>query len=171
MPTDSLTLHRPARPGKDAIMQSVQPVFVALVPHIIIIRPEGWADTAPSIVIRPAGAVARVAATQVQIGQAGPVPIVRTTYGEVTGLPAPQPGTIYVVSGLVRGAITGRPDVVAPDTGPTAIRGQDGQIVAVRRFVGVARPCPECGGLGDANGCGPDHGYDGPCHGGPYATE
>lgn len=32
-------------------------------------------------------------------------------------------------------------------------------------------PCPECGGMGWPNGAGPDHGYEGPCHGGPHIAD
>ena len=61
--------------------------------------------------------------------------LVRQTVGQVTGLPDVAPDTIYIVSGMVLSALNGtRPDVVAPDTGPDAIR-ENGQIVAVRGFV------------------------------------
>lgn len=40
----------------------------------------------------------------------------------------------FSVSSLVAQAVVGREDVVAPDTGPTAIRDEAGRIVAVRRF-------------------------------------
>jgi hypothetical protein len=30
--------------------------------------------------------------------------------------------------------------------------------------------CPDCGGMGNATGMGGDSGYEGPCHGGPYAN-
>ena len=63
------------------------------------------------------------------------VRVVRQTTGEVTGLPSPVPGTIYIVSGMVLEALGGsRQDVVAPDTGADAVR-ENGQIVAVRGFV------------------------------------
>ena len=56
------------------------------------------------------------------------------SFGEVENLPA-QEGVTYIVSALVLSALKGsRSDVVAPDTGPTAIR-ENGQIKAVRGFV------------------------------------
>lgn len=61
--------------------------------------------------------------------------------GSVTGLPAPVEGLNYIVSGMVRDALSSlpdhlqRPDVFAPDTGSDAIRNDDGQIVAVRGLV------------------------------------
>jgi hypothetical protein len=41
-----------------------------------------------------------------------------------------------IVSGMVLDALAGgRPDVVAPDTGPDAVRDEKGHIVAVLGFV------------------------------------
>ena len=66
---------------------------------------------------------------------------------DVVGLPAPVKGLTFVVSGMVRDALSlgdamsalpefqSRPDVYAPDTGPDAIRNDKGHIVAVRGLV------------------------------------
>lgn len=44
----------------------------------------------------------------------------------------------YIVSSMVRDALgQSRPDVFAPDTGPTAIRNEKGQVEAVTRLIGV----------------------------------
>ena len=51
-------------------------------------------------------------------------------YGEISGLPEPSAGVIYITS-LVVAQRASRSDVVSPDSGPTAIR-ENGQIVAVR---------------------------------------
>lgn len=65
----------------------------------------------------------------------------RSEYGEIQGLPEPQNGTLYLVNMLVglRGAALGRTDLIGPDSGPSAIRYQDGprkgQIEAVTQFV------------------------------------
>ena len=65
----------------------------------------------------------------------------------VTGLPDPVKGLTFVVSGMVRDALSlgdamsalpefqSRPDVYAPDTGDDAIRNDKGHIVAVRGLV------------------------------------
>lgn len=57
--------------------------------------------------------------------------------GRVQGLPDPEPGTVYIVSGMVVNALVlqgiQRPDVVSPATGRDAIR-RDGQVWAVRGF-------------------------------------
>lgn len=44
-------------------------------------------------------------------------------------------GKTYVVSALVLAHCAGRKDVVAPDTGPTAVRDGNSHIAAVRGFV------------------------------------
>jgi hypothetical protein len=46
--------------------------------------------------------------------QAGQVPRISVGYGEVTGLPDPQPGVVYVVSQLVVRALPGRSDLAYP---------------------------------------------------------
>lgn len=56
-------------------------------------------------------------------------------YGEVAGLPAAQAGTVYIVSALVLERVSGRRDVVAPDTGITAVRDTVGRILHVKGFV------------------------------------
>lgn len=65
----------------------------------------------------------------------------RPGYGAIEGLPVPQDGTILIVSALVlEHALAREPDrndVVAPDTGPDAVR-EGGQVVAVRRLLGKA---------------------------------
>jgi len=66
-----------------------------------------------------------------------PVPVARpTTFGEITGLPDPKPGVVYVVSMMVA-QVAKRPDVLSPGTGPAdePIRNAAGQIKAVTRLV------------------------------------
>jgi len=63
------------------------------------------------------------------------IPVMTNEYGSVTGLPEPKEDTIYIVSLMALNALCGtRPDVIAPDSGLSAIR-ENGQIVAVRQFV------------------------------------
>ena len=104
--------------------------FMNLTPHPITIR---CADG--DMVIEPSGHVARVATVEEDAGNIVGVPTIRRTLGDVEGLPDPQDGTVYIVSSMVLSAVRGRDDVVAPDTGPTAVRDDDGRIVAVTRLV------------------------------------
>ena len=59
----------------------------------------------------------------------------------MTGLPYPVEGLTFIVSGMVRDALSAlparlsRPDVYAPDTGSDAIRNEKGHIVSVRGLV------------------------------------
>lgn len=98
-------------------------------PHPLRVLIEGTTEyrTIPS-----SGIVTRFEVTSEIVGSVDGVPIRKTQVGEVTGLPAPREGVIYVTSTLVAQA-AGRADVVSPDTGPSAIR-ENGQVVAVKGF-------------------------------------
>jgi len=108
--------------------------FVNLTPHAINVVGIGE--------IPPSGEVARVEFTEREFMQQGGVPVIARKFKKVVNLPeAGFPGApIYIVSSMVLDAMgrrANRGDVVAPDTGETAIRNERGQIVAVTRFVGV----------------------------------
>lgn len=66
------------------------------------------------------------------------VRLIQQDYGDVTDLPAPCAGVMYIVSSLVLNALRWqgieRDDVWAPDTGPDAIR-KAGVVVGVRGLV------------------------------------
>lgn len=80
------------------------------------------------------GTIARVASSQVIVGDINGIPVANTIWGDVIDLPAPQVDTIYLVSAMVLGALKGsRPDVYGPNTG-AAIRNDAGQIVGVPGF-------------------------------------
>jgi hypothetical protein len=110
-------------------------VLVNLTPHAVVLR-----GTDGDVVVPPSGTVARVAtAPGVDSGVlAGGVPVFTSpSFGEVEGLGAPSPGTMYIVSGLVLARCVGRTDVVGPGTGPQdgAVRDEGGRIVAVTRLI------------------------------------
>lgn len=109
--------------------------FVNCTPHALTVVGLG--------VLPASGMVARVAtvreAQQGFLVQASPcefrIRLVRQAFGAVEGLPEPAEGTVYVVSGMVLSALNGRrPDVVAPDTGPDALR-MMGVVTGVLGFV------------------------------------
>ena len=84
--------------------------------------------------IEPSGDTARVNSTTVIVGEINGIPVVKTSFTAVEGLPEPEPGAVYVTSTLVAQAAH-RPDVIAPDTGPqSAVRDEGGRIRGVRRF-------------------------------------
>lgn len=101
--------------------------FINCTPHAITV--EGLGPLPAS------GSVPRCTTERSEATSVGGVRVITQKMGAVTGLPDPVEGVFYIVSGLVLGALNGtRPDVVAPDTGPDAIR-ENGQIVAVKGFV------------------------------------
>lgn len=85
-------------------------MIVNLTPHTINIF-DG--DGRHVIDVPPSGTVARVSTQRVVIGAHEGVFLYRTVYGTVQGLPKAVPGTIFVVSGLVRAAAA-RDDVWQP---------------------------------------------------------
>ena len=119
--------------------------FVNLTPHPVVVVGEECPSKVESkeelekyivATIPPSGEVARVATSKEKIAEIDGIPVYRTRFGEVYGLPEPEPNTVYIVSILVLQAVAGkRTDVVAPDTSPSgAVRDKDGRIVAVRGF-------------------------------------
>jgi hypothetical protein len=106
--------------------------MINLTPHPITLRlPDGQDVTLP-----PSGTVARVSMLEEIVGTVAGLPLIRRRPGPVIGLPdGDQP---CIVSSMVLAALpAGAPGVYAPDTGPTAIRDERGQVVAVMRLVGV----------------------------------
>jgi len=121
--------------------------LINLTPHELVVRKDNGFEA----FFPPSGEVARVEVTQFSVGRVmgtesshypgnmGDLDVVRNEFGPVEGLPAPDPeGTTgYLVSSLVLSHpdVAGRDDVFAPDTGSTAVRNDQGQVVAVRRLV------------------------------------
>lgn len=100
-----------------------------LTPHDIVVRTANGDVTIPA-----SGTVARVATVDTDTGDTVlGLPVIRRSFGDVTGLP--NDDTPCVVSAMVLGAVPGRANTYAPDTGPTAIRNDKGHIVAVTRLV------------------------------------
>ena len=82
-------------------------------------------------IVEPSGIVARVAAHTENIGSITTddgfvIPLTTTVFGQVEGLPAPEAGTVYVVSSLVAGRVPDRQDVMIPNE---SIRDDNGRIV------------------------------------------
>lgn len=105
--------------------------FVNLTPHEIVVKYDG-----ETLKIPPSGTIARVKTVMRELPRINGIPVRKTEYGEIEGLPEPEAGTVYIVSILVLQALKGtRGDVVAPDTTPSgAIRDESGRIVAVKGF-------------------------------------
>ena len=110
--------------------------LVNLTPHALVIMPEG--PDGPTVTIPPSGQVARCATSRVQVDTVTvdgiTVPVNRTEFGAVTGLPDPQPDTIYIVSSLVAQAVPDRQDVFIVDD---AVRDEQGRIIGCRALAHV----------------------------------
>lgn len=102
---------------------------INLTPHEITVVRDGVTRTLPA-----SGHVARVTTTyrDLQRSVLG-APVKTTTHGAVEGLPDAQEGVTFVVSGLVRAALTGRPDVVSPGA---LLRDEAGRVIGCAEFIG-----------------------------------
>lgn len=103
---------------------------VNLTPHDInIIGNDGQVlQTFPA-----SGDLARCQVSREQVGEVNGIPVNRTVFGAVTGLPEQQEGVVYIVSALVAQA-TKRDDVLIPDD---AVRDEQGRIIGCRAFARV----------------------------------
>lgn len=83
------------------------PTIVNLNKHAITVSVDG-----NQFEIAPSGQVATVSVKSVPCGEVNGIPLVRSEYGEIVGLPEPQDGVLYLVNMLVgqRGAALGRTD-------------------------------------------------------------
>ena len=86
------------------------------------------------IVYPTSGSIPRVSSTEETVGSVNGIPMVKTTYGEVEGLPGQEEGTLVIVSAMVLQA-SNRTDLIAPNTGATAVRNDKGHIIAVTSFI------------------------------------
>lgn len=102
-----------------------------LTPHDIIVQKK---DGSLKRILK-SDSVARLSTREVHVGEVVGTPIFRREFGETKGLPDELEGVMYLVSSFVLQANQHRMDILAPDTGPTAIRDDRGQIVAVTRFI------------------------------------
>jgi len=101
-----------------------------LTPHAIVVRlPDGSERT-----FQPSGTVARVVTFQTSAANLDGIPTSYRRTGNVEGLTLPLPQPV-LVSGMVLAELEGADNVFAPDSGPTAIRDDKGQVVAVTRLV------------------------------------
>ena len=110
--------------------------LVNLTPHALNLMPGGPDE--PTVTIPPSGQVARCEVRRVQVDTVTvdgiTVPVNRTQFGAVTGLPDPQPDTIYIVSSLVAQAVPDRQDVFIVDD---AVRDEQGRIIGARALAHV----------------------------------
>jgi len=110
--------------------------LVNLTPHTINVISF---TSGTSVALPPTGTVARCATKSRTVGTVAVVgtakeniALFRVEYGEVVDLPAPEEGTLFVVSALVRSAVPARDDVASPGD---LVRDEKGQPIGCRGLV------------------------------------
>lgn len=101
--------------------------LVNLTPHVINVILEGSALALPT-----SGQVARVSSKSEKVGEAAGVPLFATTFGEVVDLPQPEEGVLYVVSAMVRAALSSRTDLASPGD---PVRDGEGKVIGCRGLI------------------------------------
>jgi hypothetical protein len=72
---------------------------------------------------------------QMIIGKLAGVPIAKTEFKKIVNLPESEDGTYYIVNRLSMDYVPfDREDVFCVDTGPTSVRDENGQVVAVTQL-------------------------------------
>ena len=105
--------------------------MVNLTPHVINVLNE---DNTLLKAIEPSGVVARCSTCREEAGKIDGIPVNRTSFGVVSGLPGPEPGTYYIVSALTAQAVPNRADVLVTDD---AVRDQEGRIIGCRALAHI----------------------------------
>lgn len=82
----------------------------------------------------PSSGVARAEQTREPMGDIDGIPVARTAYGKVTGLPDSQDGTIYIVSVLTAQAARDRKDLYIVDD---LVRDNSGQIMGCKALAQI----------------------------------
>ena len=84
--------------------------------------------------IEPSGKVARLGIKTVPHGTVQKMPIVLSSDGEITNVPEPEEGTVYIASSVVAKVLK-REDVLSPDTTNNGVlQDGDGNVFAVKRL-------------------------------------
>lgn len=99
------TPHKITILAKDGVEQDTKKQFLAIASQVTILK-----------TVEPSGILPRVGMSNSPAGEIEGIPVEAVTYGDIEGLPDPQPDTFYVVSGLVAAAASkvGRQDCLAP---------------------------------------------------------
>lgn len=101
---------------------------VNMTPHDIV-----FLNGDQQVVIKASGMLARVSTETVRTGEVSvngmAIPTTETRFGEVEGLPAPEEGTIFIVSSLVAQRCRNRSDIFIPNE---SVRDDKGRIIGCR---------------------------------------
>lgn len=99
-------------------------VLVNLTPHEVVIVLDNH-----EVKIKPEGQVPRVATKSIAVDHYGEIPVYRTIYGEIEGLPPMSRDVKYIVSALVQKAANFREDLVIP---AQQIRDEQGRVIGCK---------------------------------------
>lgn len=108
--------------------------IINLTPHAL-----NFLDSENRVILAvPSSGVARAAQRRENIGTIDTdgvtLPVTRSAFGAVEGLPAPEAGTIYIVSAITAQAVPEREDVFVVDD---SVRDENGRIIGVRGLAHV----------------------------------
>jgi len=99
-------------------------MIINLTPHFVKIGGVGFV---------PAGIVPRVQQDDTIIGEHDGIELRQAKYGAVENLPEPKPGTIYIVSNIVRQAMPDRQDLFSPGG---LVRDKQGRVSGASYLIG-----------------------------------
>lgn len=105
--------------------------FINLTPHAVHIMPLGPEGPVRTI---PSSGQVRVATEREHAGYFGGIPINRTYFGKVEGLPEEQEDTLYVVSSITAQAAPHRRDLLVPDD---PVRDSEGRVIGCRALARI----------------------------------
>jgi len=80
----------------------------------------------------PSSGTVRVSEVTLLAGEFNGIPLVRKVYGNVEGLPEPQPDTLFIVSTIVRFALPEREDLASPGD---LVRDENGNVIGCKNLV------------------------------------
>jgi hypothetical protein len=114
-----------------SILKGVLMILKNYTPHEVSI----FSSLGEKIETLPTLGIARVLETTTTGIPVNGIPVVSKKYSEVTGLPEPEDGVIFVVSQMVLSAMKDRRDIMCPDTGSeSSVRDSEGKLLGVRRL-------------------------------------
>lgn len=96
-----------------------------LTPHCInVVDSEGEA-----LMSFPSEGIARLSTTTEVVGSVNGIPLTKTVFGEVEGLPEEKEGTFIIVSAMVKSALPERHDLLVPGL---QVRDDQGRVIGCK---------------------------------------
>lgn len=108
--------------------------IINLTPHAVNLHVKITSKVDAIVVIPSSGTVARCVVERQQVTTVAGIPVNRTVFGAVEGLPEPKEGVYYIVSSIVAQACPERHDLLIVDD---TVRDEQGRIVGCRALATV----------------------------------